>query len=195
MALTSQRHTATKLAPRHAHNTCSCRHRAFGRCGNRTAGSSNPLSEACAAPETRRSFITLRWQAGASIFTRCSPQTARSSAHSLNPSPRSRPNPACTVELVQGLGRADHMDWMIQKTTELGVTRKLPCSMLNAPRHRSNRRNRKRKCSTGAVSPSVPASKAVVQSFPTSPFCATSSKPLRHQPETASCCSISVATR
>ena len=25
------------------------------------------------------------------------------------------------VELIQGLGRADHMDWMIQKTTELGV--------------------------------------------------------------------------
>jgi 16S rRNA (uracil1498-N3)-methyltransferase len=28
-----------------------------------------------------------------------------------------------TVELIQGLGRADHMDWMIQKTTELGVSR------------------------------------------------------------------------
>ncbi|MDC1287380.1 16S rRNA (uracil(1498)-N(3))-methyltransferase [Gammaproteobacteria bacterium] len=27
------------------------------------------------------------------------------------------------VELIQGLGRADHMDWMIQKTTELGVNR------------------------------------------------------------------------
>jgi 16S rRNA (uracil1498-N3)-methyltransferase len=27
------------------------------------------------------------------------------------------------VELIQGLGRADHMDWMIQKTTELGVSR------------------------------------------------------------------------
>jgi 16S rRNA (uracil1498-N3)-methyltransferase len=26
-------------------------------------------------------------------------------------------------ELIQGLGRADHMDWVIQKTTELGVTR------------------------------------------------------------------------
>ncbi|MCP4767435.1 MAG: 16S rRNA (uracil(1498)-N(3))-methyltransferase [Gammaproteobacteria bacterium] len=25
-------------------------------------------------------------------------------------------------EIVQGLGRADHMDWMIQKTTELGVS-------------------------------------------------------------------------
>jgi 16S rRNA (uracil1498-N3)-methyltransferase len=28
-----------------------------------------------------------------------------------------------TVEIIQGLGRADHMDWMIQKTTELGVSR------------------------------------------------------------------------
>jgi 16S rRNA (uracil1498-N3)-methyltransferase len=27
------------------------------------------------------------------------------------------------IELIQGLGRADHMDWMIQKTTELGVNR------------------------------------------------------------------------
>jgi 16S rRNA (uracil1498-N3)-methyltransferase len=27
------------------------------------------------------------------------------------------------IELIQGLGRADHMDWMIQKTTELGVSR------------------------------------------------------------------------
>jgi len=26
-------------------------------------------------------------------------------------------------EIIQGLGRADHMDWMIQKTTELGVRR------------------------------------------------------------------------
>jgi len=26
-------------------------------------------------------------------------------------------------EIIQGLGRADHMDWMIQKTTELGVKR------------------------------------------------------------------------
>ena len=26
-------------------------------------------------------------------------------------------------EIIQGLGRADHMDWMIQKTTELGVSR------------------------------------------------------------------------
>ncbi len=28
-----------------------------------------------------------------------------------------------TSHIIQGLGRADHMDWMIQKTTELGVTR------------------------------------------------------------------------
>ena len=27
------------------------------------------------------------------------------------------------VDLIQGLGRADHMDWIIQKTTELGVSR------------------------------------------------------------------------
>ena len=27
------------------------------------------------------------------------------------------------VDLIQGLGRADHMDWMIQKTSELGVSR------------------------------------------------------------------------
>jgi 16S rRNA (uracil1498-N3)-methyltransferase len=30
---------------------------------------------------------------------------------------------ALACEVIQGLGRADHMDWMIQKTTELGVTR------------------------------------------------------------------------
>ena len=35
------------------------------------------------------------------------------------------------VELIQGLGRADHMDWMIQKTTELGVTR---ITLFNAER-------------------------------------------------------------
>ena len=29
------------------------------------------------------------------------------------------------VDLIQGLGRADHTDWMIQKTTELGVNRVL----------------------------------------------------------------------
>jgi 16S rRNA (uracil1498-N3)-methyltransferase len=34
-------------------------------------------------------------------------------------------------EIVQGLGRADHTDWMIQKTTELGVTR---ISLFNAER-------------------------------------------------------------
>lgn len=27
------------------------------------------------------------------------------------------------TEVIQGLGRADHMDWMIQKTTELGVNK------------------------------------------------------------------------
>jgi 16S rRNA (uracil1498-N3)-methyltransferase len=36
-----------------------------------------------------------------------------------------------SIELIQGLGRADHMDWMIQKTTELGVTQ---ISLFNAER-------------------------------------------------------------
>jgi 16S rRNA (uracil1498-N3)-methyltransferase len=36
-----------------------------------------------------------------------------------------------SVELIQGLGRADHMDWMIQKTTELGVTK---ITLFNAER-------------------------------------------------------------
>jgi len=36
-----------------------------------------------------------------------------------------------SVELIQGLGRADHMDWMIQKTTELGVTQ---ITLFNAER-------------------------------------------------------------
>jgi 16S rRNA (uracil1498-N3)-methyltransferase len=35
------------------------------------------------------------------------------------------------VGLIQGLGRADHMDWMIQKTTELGVGR---IALFNAER-------------------------------------------------------------
>ena len=35
------------------------------------------------------------------------------------------------VELIQGLGRTDHMDWMIQKTTELGVSR---ITLFNAER-------------------------------------------------------------
>ena len=34
-------------------------------------------------------------------------------------------------EIIQGLGRADHMDWMIQKTTELGVSN---ISIFNAER-------------------------------------------------------------
>jgi 16S rRNA (uracil1498-N3)-methyltransferase len=38
------------------------------------------------------------------------------------------------VELIQGLGRADHMDWMIQKTTELGVNR---IALFNAERTQS----------------------------------------------------------
>jgi 16S rRNA (uracil1498-N3)-methyltransferase len=37
-------------------------------------------------------------------------------------------------ELIQGLGRADHMDWMIQKTTELGASR---ISIFNAERTQS----------------------------------------------------------
>ncbi len=28
-----------------------------------------------------------------------------------------------STEIIQGLSRSDHMDWMIQKCTELGVTR------------------------------------------------------------------------
>jgi 16S rRNA (uracil1498-N3)-methyltransferase len=38
------------------------------------------------------------------------------------------------TEIIQGLARADHMDWMIQKTTELGVTR---ISVFNAARSQS----------------------------------------------------------
>ncbi|MCP4980587.1 MAG: 16S rRNA (uracil(1498)-N(3))-methyltransferase [Gammaproteobacteria bacterium] len=38
------------------------------------------------------------------------------------------------TEVIQGLGRADHMDWMIQKTTELGVHR---ISIFNAKRTQS----------------------------------------------------------
>jgi len=30
---------------------------------------------------------------------------------------------ALSTEIIQGLSRSDHMDWMIQKSTELGVTR------------------------------------------------------------------------
>jgi 16S rRNA (uracil1498-N3)-methyltransferase len=37
-------------------------------------------------------------------------------------------------EIVQGLGRADHVDWMIQKTTELGVSK---ISLFNAERTQS----------------------------------------------------------
>jgi len=37
-------------------------------------------------------------------------------------------------EIIQGLGRADHMDWMIQKTTELGVNK---ISLFNAARTQS----------------------------------------------------------
>ena len=37
-------------------------------------------------------------------------------------------------EIIQGLGRADHMDWMIQKTTELGASK---ISLFNAARTQS----------------------------------------------------------
>ena len=37
-------------------------------------------------------------------------------------------------EILQGLGRGDHMDWMIQKSTELGVTR---IQLFNAARTQS----------------------------------------------------------
>ena len=37
-------------------------------------------------------------------------------------------------EIIQGLGRSDHMDWMIQKTTELGVSR---IALFNAERTQS----------------------------------------------------------
>ena len=37
-------------------------------------------------------------------------------------------------EILQGLGRADHMDWMIQKTTELGANK---ISLFNAERTQS----------------------------------------------------------
>ncbi len=38
------------------------------------------------------------------------------------------------TEIIQGLGRTDHMDWMIQKTTELGVNK---ISFCNAQRTQS----------------------------------------------------------
>ena len=39
-----------------------------------------------------------------------------------------------SCEIIQGLGRGDHMDWMIQKTTELGVSR---IRLFNAERTQS----------------------------------------------------------
>lgn len=42
--------------------------------------------------------------------------------------------PELASEIVQGLGRADHIDWMIQKTTELGVSR---ITLFNAERTQS----------------------------------------------------------
>jgi 16S rRNA (uracil1498-N3)-methyltransferase len=42
--------------------------------------------------------------------------------------------PEVTTELIQGLGRSDHVDWTIQKTTELGVNR---VSIFNAARTQS----------------------------------------------------------
>ncbi len=39
-----------------------------------------------------------------------------------------------TSEVIQGLGRADHTDWMIQKTTELGIEK---ISLFNAERTQS----------------------------------------------------------
>ena len=42
--------------------------------------------------------------------------------------------PMLDCEIVQGLGRGDHMDWTIQKTTELGVRR---IRMFNAERTQS----------------------------------------------------------
>ena len=44
-------------------------------------------------------------------------------------------------EIIQGLGRADHMDWMIQKTTELGVSR---IALFNAERTQSPLKSAKR---------------------------------------------------
>ena len=48
------------------------------------------------------------------------------------------------TEIIQGLGRADHMDWMVQKTTELGIGR---ITLFNAersqPRLRESRRLKK----------------------------------------------------
>ncbi len=38
------------------------------------------------------------------------------------------------TEIIQGLGRSDHMDWMIQKTTELGVSKIV---LFNAERSQS----------------------------------------------------------
>ncbi len=42
--------------------------------------------------------------------------------------------PRLDCEIIQGLGRADHIDWMIQKTTELGVSK---ISIFNAERTQS----------------------------------------------------------
>ena len=41
---------------------------------------------------------------------------------------------ALDCEIIQGMGRSDHMDWMIQKTTELGVNR---ITIFNAERSQS----------------------------------------------------------
>ena len=51
-------------------------------------------------------------------------------------------------EIVQGLARNDHLDWMIQKTTELGVTK---ISIFNAERSQSPLKTRTARKETGTL--------------------------------------------
>lgn len=97
-------------------------------------------------------------------------------------------------EVIQGLGRLDRVDWMIQKTTELGASR---LSIFNAEHSQSPLKPaqlEKNSC-TGKAWRSAPASNAVAQSSLKSGSTTVSSRPWKHRPTASNCCSILTANR
>ena len=101
------------------------------------ASSTSPDTEYLTPEDSRHALTVLRLSPGAQVEIVCdgipwlseivSAEGSRGCVRKLAPLPSTEPR--LSVTLFQGLPKADKMDWIVQKATELGVSAVVPVAM------------------------------------------------------------------
>ena len=81
----------------------------------------------------------------------------------LTPLPSTEPK--LTVTLFQGIPKADKMDWIIQKATELGVSRIVPVEMERCVVRLSRTGKQSGRCILPEILPPMPVRQLIMQDF------------------------------